>query len=72
MRKETRRVKTFITRAYCDECGEELKYQGPGDTMFADVFISGKKATYKHVCQNGHIENLESRYPGLFYEEDKE
>ena len=67
MELQKQKVDTFIVRAMCSECGEELKYEKPSETALMDVFM-GNVATYTHRCKNGHTENLAKQYPLVTYE----
>ncbi len=68
MNVQKQKVDTFIVRAMCGECGEELKYDKPSETALMDMFITGNAATYTHRCENGHTENLAKQYPFVAYE----
>ena len=68
MKLHKQKVDTFIVRAMCSECGEELKYEKPSETALMDVFLMGSVAVYTHRCNNGHTENLAKQYPIITYE----
>lgn len=69
MREERREVRTFMVRAYCGECGEELKHTGPGEMALYNMLFNGNPPTYKHECKNGHTEELTNTFPRLEYKE---
>lgn len=60
MKEVINEVKTFEIRAYCDECGEELKNDG---RAYATAPYS-----YPYFCKNGHKEVSTKVYPHLKHE----
>lgn len=68
MKESRKRVKTYIVRAVCEECGQELKFDKLRSDGMMQALIFNDMAAYAHKCENGHEENLERQYPYITYD----
>jgi hypothetical protein len=57
---------TFMTRARCTICGEELIC-----TQISTFHKNGYITQALHECKNGHVVTLDKQYPYISYEQKK-
>jgi len=60
-----KRADTMVYRLYCDECNEQMKFEGDKTTETPPRF--------RHVCPNGHTTQITGKhYPMIDYVELEE
>ena len=68
MKTKQFKVETYIERAYCDECDEELEFTGRVYPMYPERYV--------HICPKCNKEDsFYNKYPRIVYnriEEEKE
>lgn len=55
----SKEVKTYMEFYDCDDCGEQMVFNG--------MMLSSIPPQYGHECKNRHFQNLNQRYPKVVH-----